>query len=345
MVSLQDVYRMASKSKGSKSKKRRQEGRQYEPIPRVLPSRAETAKEKLSKIQEYGILRPSQLNKLAVEHTDRAKLHELFETPPAPVNVGGASPSVPRRIDTNRVSVKLYLARREGVEDREHTFTGSVARPDSIELRFEQFCSYGINSEAALQVGDQYFKWTRDSLVIPRGVKIRDDSHGAQPMSLGDEIPYDLGETDKLDQFLELVAEYNGMHYYHPISRNSKKFVCDALARLGKTVHPLLQVFGNYYDRILGLKTRGIRDGFRNHRELDDYYNATDHAIIVGNERNIEYLFFVCVCFHVLGRATGDSAASRQWTCDERDCCLPYLISNLTQENLIFNDFWQLFTQ
>ena len=334
---------MASKSKESKSKKKRPRGHQYERMPQNLPSRAEFTKEKLSKTPEYGILRPSERNKLAVELTDKAKLHELFETPP---NGGGVSPSAPQRTDTSRVSVKLYLARREGVEDREHTFTGSVARSDSIELRFEQFCSYGINSEAALQVGDQYFKWTRDSLVIPRGIKIRDDSLGAQPMSLGDEIPYDLGETNKLDQFLELVAEYNGMHYYHPISRNSKKFVCDALARLGKMVQdPLLQVFGNYHNRILDLKTYGIRDDFRNHGELDEYYKATDHATIVGNKRNVEYLFFVCVCFHVLDKATGDSAASRQWTCDERDCCLPFLHSNLTPENLIFNEFWRRFTQ
>ena len=335
---------MASKSKESKSKKKRPRGHQYERVPQILSSRAEIAKEKLSKTPEYGILRPSERNNLAVELTDKAKLHELFETPPAPINGGGVSPSAPRRTDTSRISVKLYLARREGVEDREQTFTGSAARPDSIELRFEQFCSYGINSEAALQVGDQYFKWTRDSLVIPRGIKIRDDSLGAQPMSLGDEIPYELGETNKLDQFLELVAEYNGMHCYHPISRNSKKFVCDALARLGKTVqdYPLLQVFGNYYDRI---KTCSIQDEFRNHRALDEYYKATDHATIVGNKRNVEYLFFVCVCFHVLDKATGDSAASRQWTCDEHDCCLPFLHSNLTPENLIFNDFWRRFTQ
>jgi hypothetical protein len=53
----------------------------------------------------------------------------------------------------------------------------------------------------------------------------------------------------------------------------------------------------------------------------------------------------VCVCFHVVGKARGGSAASREWTCDERDCCLPYLQSNLTQENLIFNEFWRLFPQ
>ncbi len=310
-------------------------------MPQILPSQAEIAKEKLRITQEYGTLSPSQRNKLAVEYTDRAKLHELFETPPAR-DGGGASPSVPRPIDTSRVSVKLYLARREGVEDRKNTFTGSVARPDSIELRFEQFCSYGINSEAALQVGDQYFKWTQDSLVIPRGVKIRDDSYGAQPMSLGDEIPGDLGETDKLDQFLELVAEYNGTHYYHPISRNSKAFVRDALLRLDKLVHPLLQVFGNYHDRISHLQTLGIRNGFNSHRELDEYYKATDHATIVSNKRNVEYLLFVCVCFHVVGKARGGSS---QWTCDELDCCLPYLHSNLTQENLIFNEFWRRFMQ
>lgn len=329
---------MASKSKSIK--KKRDRGRQYEPILQNLSSRAETAKEKLRNTREYANLRPSQWNQLASEYTDRAKLHELFETP----QDGGGASAAGARPRTDRVSVKLYLARPQGV-DRELTFTGSVARPDSIELHFEQFCSYGINSEAALQVGGQYFKWTADSLVVPRGVKIRDDSHGAQPLSLGDEIPDDLGETDKLDQLLELVAEYNGMHYYHAINRNSKTFVCDALRRLGKRVHPLLQMFGNYHEKIKRLQTLGIQDELRSHKELDVYYKGTDHATIVKNKRNVEYLFFLCVCFHVLGKARDGSTAAQRWTCDEHDCCLPYLLSNLTEKDLIFEDFWRLFTQ
>ena len=328
---------MASKIKESKSKKKRPRERQYQPMPQnFLSSREETAKAKLLNTREHSTLRPSEQNKLASEYTDAAKLREVFETP------GGAGADVLQR--TDKFPVKLYLARPQGV-DRELTFTGSVARPDSIEVRFEQFCSYGVNSEAALQVGDQYFKWTQDNLVIPRGIKIRDDSHGAQPLSLGDEMPDDLGETGKLDQLLELVAEYNGTYYYHEISRNSKTFVRDALRRLDKPVHPLLQMFDNYHDRIKSLQSLGIKDGFRSHRELDEYYNRTDHATIVRNKRNVEYLFFLCVCFHVLGRVRDGNKGSRQWTCNERDCCLPYLLSNLTQDNLIFSDFWRLFKQ
>ena len=306
-----------------------------------LSSRAEAMKEKLRKTQQYGKLRPSQLNQLASDYTDKAKLHELFETPQ---NGGAGANTRPGR---RGVSVKLFLARPQ-YEDREQalTATGTVVTPESIELRFEQFCSYGINSEAALQVGDQYFKWTPDSLVIPQGTKIRDDSHGAQPLSVGDEPSIDLGETDKLDQLLELVAEYNGTHYYHPISRNSKVFVRDALLRLGKHIHHLLQVFDEYQKKIKRLHTLDIRDGFRNHGELDQYYGRTDHATIVKREQNVEYLYFLCVCFHIqLGKATDGSAAAQRRMCGELDCCLQYLKSDLTQENLIFNDSWRLFMQ
>ena len=333
---------MASQSKSIKESKKKK-GRPYQQLPQPLnlSSRAEIAKEKLRNTHEYDTLRPSQLSQLASNFTDKATLHELFETPQ---DGGGASASAGAGGRAGRVSVKLFLARQQH-DDRQHTFTGSVAMPNSIELRFEQFCSYGINAEAALLVGDQYFKWTPNSLVIPRGMKIRDDSLGAQPHSLGDERPTDLGGTDKLDQLLDVVAEYNGMHYYHPISRNSKIFVRDALQRLSKPVHHLLQVFDNYHQKIKGQQTLGIQDGFRNHEELDQYYRRTDHATIVRNKRNIEYLFFLCVCFHVLGKAADGSGAAQQWTCNERDCCLPFLHSNLTEENLIFNDFWRLFMQ
>ena len=333
---------MASKSKSIKESKRKKAGGlQPVPQPHNLPGRAEAMKEKLRNTQQYGNLRPSQLNQLASNYTDKAKLHELFET--SQNGGAGASARPGRRGD----SVKLFLARPQ-YEDREQalTATGTVATPESIELRFEQFCNYGINSEAALQVGGQYFKWTQDSLVIPQGTKIRDDSHGAPPLSLGDEAPINLGETDKLDQLLELVAEYNGIHYYHPISRNSKVFVHDALLRLGKRSHPLLQVFDEYQKKIKRQQTLDIREGFRNHRELDQYYGQTDHAAIVKKEQNVEYLYFLCICFHVqLGKATDGRAAAQRQMCGEPDCCLQYLKSDLTQENLIFNDSWRIFMQ
>ena len=320
---------MASKSKSIKTKKQRDAYRQL-PAAQTLSSRAEMAKTKLRNTPEHATLRPSELDRLATDYTDKDRLKELFEIP----QDGGVG---------DKVSVKLFLARPEQ-EDRERTFTGSVASDDSVELHFEQFCSYGINSEAAILVGDRYLKWTRDSLVIPRGMKIRDDSHGAQPLSLGDEPPGDLGETNKLDQLLELVTEYNGTYHYHAVSRNSKVFVRQALQRLGKDIHPLLHMFDGYQEKIKGLQTLRIRDGFRSHRELDEFYKQTDHATIVKNKRNVEYLFFLCVCFHVqMGKATDRS--STEWVCAERDCCLPFLVSNLTQENLIFNDYWRIFTQ
>ena len=335
---------MTSISKSLKvSKKKR--GRAYEPLllqPLDLPSRAETAKEKLRTTHEYDTLPPSELNQLASNYTNIVKLRELFETR----QDGGGVSAGPRQ--RQGVSVKLFLVRPER-EDREHAFTatGTVVTPDSIEVRFEKFCSYGINAEAALLVEGQYLKWTRDSLVIPRGMKIRDDSHGAQPLSLGDEKPIDLGRTDNLDQLLELLAVYNGMYYYHPISRNSKMFVRDALQRLGiKPIHPLLQVFDSYQQKIKTLQTLGIQNRFENHRELDEYYGQPDHATIVKKERNVEYLYFLCVCFHVqLGKATDSSAAAQRQICGEKDCCLQYLKSDLTsQKNLVFNDYWRLFT-
>ena len=322
---------MASKSKSIKESKRRRT-RDYQQVPqtRDLSGRAETAKVKLSKTQEHKDLRPSDLSRFALDYTDKDRLKVWFETPQDGATNAGR----------HRIPVKLFLARPQR-EDRVHTFSGSVAEPDSIELHFERFCSYGINAEAALQVGDQYLKWTRDSLVIPRGMTIRDDSHGAQPLSLGDEPPIELGETNKLDELLELVAQYNGTHYYHAISRNSKVFVRDALQKLGKDVHPLLQMFDNYQQQIKRSQTLGIRDDFRTHEELDAYYKQADHTAIVKSKRNVEYLYFLCVCFHVqMGKARG----GRTTACEEQDCCLPYFKSNLTRENLIVKEFWQIFT-
>lgn len=337
-----------SKSKSnSKNKKERRDGNgdpRVDPL-RNLSAQAEWARRKLHKLPEHRNTRPNDLKRLAVDLTDKERLRTTwFETPHGHHQDGGqgveqaaATPAGRRR----RVSVKLFLAQPLR-EDREHTLTGSVATGDSTEAQFEQFCSYGICSEAALLVEDQYLKWVSSSLVIPRGEKIRDNSEGAQPLSLGDEAPVDLGDTDKLDDLLQLVARYNGSFEYHAITRNSKVFVCDALQKLGKRIPPLLVVFENYRQRIADA-TNGIRKEFGSHKELDDYFKD-HHAIIVRNERNIEYLLFLCVCFHVRAQRLGVGMASgRHQICTGLDCCLPFLLTNFNKDTLMFRTYWQTF--
>ena len=307
-----------------------------------LPGGAEFAKEKLSRMDEYLLCKPSELNKLALDLTDKERLKATwFDTPHAhrQEDGGGAQQAAARH---QTVSLKLYLPQPQW-EDREHTFTGSVARRDSIESRFEQFCSYGINSEAALQVGDQYLKWMPNSLVIPKGVmKIRDDTagEGAQPHSISDDTPIDLGDSDRLDQLLELVAMYNGSHVYTSIKRNSKYFVYEALRKLGKNIPPQLRAFEDYRQRITEARDLVIPETFANHLELDNYFSQK-RGTILKKDRNVEFLLFYCICFHVkkgqvkCGRVTQ--------TCGEYDCCLPFLLTGLTQENLMFNGFWRDF--
>ena len=336
---------MASLVKKSRSKKDRRRGNGgYDRLRRDplggLPGEAECAKGKLSRMDEYRLCRPSELNKLALDLTDRDRLKATwFDTPQghAQADGGGAQQATARH--HSRVSLKLYLPQPHW-EDREHTFTGSVVRRDSIESQFEQFCSYGINSEAALQVGDQYLKWMPNSLVIPKGVmKIRDDTagEGAQPHSISDDTPIDLGDSDRLDQLLELVATYNGTRVYNSTGANSKHFVYEALRKLGKNIPSHLRAFDNYRQRITEARDLVIPQTFASHLELDNYFKQ-NHADVVKKERNVEFLFFLCVCFHVKKGPVRDSSA-----CAEKDCCLPFLLSDLTQENLMFNGFWRDF--
>ena len=341
-----------SSIKKSKSKKKWVCG--YEPLaqPQNLTGRAETAKKKLQKVPEYRDLKPSELNKIALDFTDKDRLKDWFVTPQGQATphqsldqegddvrgVQTAAVAAPARIEHQWVSVKLFLAQPQR-ENREQTLTGSTARGYSIESQFEDFCSYGINAEAALLVGGQYFKWEPSSLVIPRGMKIRDDSYGAQPLSLGDEEPTDLGPSDKLDQLLHLVTAYNGTRLYHAVSANSKLFVRDALQKLGKNAPPLLVVFEDYHQKIKGERSPDIPAEFESHKALDDYFEE-NHAAIEKKNSNVEYLFFLCVCFHVQGKR---AAATSRWTCGEDDCCLPFLLSDLAIDRLIFNEFWQIF--
>ena len=327
---------ISSSIKKTKGKKVPRDGVRYERLG-TLSTLAESAKAKLLKIGEYQQCRPSEVNKLAQDLTDKDSLKaKWFTTPLGEEEDGGG-----RR----GVSVQLFLADPHGEAPREFTYSGAVARENQIEPRFEQFCSYGINTEAALFVGGQYLKWVPSSLVIPKGTKIRDDSavDGAQPMSIGDEIPIDMGETDKLDQLLELVADYNGRGVYSAISKNSKVFVLEALRRLGKTAPLLLTVFENYEQRIKDARELVIQEKFRNHRDLDNYYQ-NNHPIIVRNQRNVEYLFFLCVCFHVKRGHATFGVSGRREVCPEQDCCLPPLLSDLTEERIMFKEYWRKFT-
>ena len=326
----------------SKSKRERPRGNQPTEPPRQLSSRAETARGKLLKLQEYQTTRPSELKKLAADLTDKERLKATwFETPDGHLDGGQ---EIQQQAATRSVPVRLFLALPQK-EDRERTFTGSVASDDSIEAQFEQFCSYGINSEAALMVGGQYLKWVPSSLVIPRGEKIRDenDGAGAGPLSIGDEPPTDLGDSDKLDDLLELVADYNGSRSYNAVTKNAKFFIREALHKLGKAVPPLLEMFENYQQRIMNAHQLGIRGEFNSHKDLDNYFEQ-NHAAVVKNKRNVEYLFFLCVCFHVKAHnAVVGVVGGRQKTCSELDCCLPFLLTNLTEDSLIFNEYWQRF--
>ena len=331
---------MASFVKSSTSIKKMWRGNQPTEPPRELSSRAESARVKLRKLQEYRNFKPFELKKLAADLTDKERLKATwFETPDGQEDGGqeAVTPAVLRS-----VPVKLFLALPQR-EVREHTLTGSVASDDSIEAQFEQFCSYGINSEAALMVGGQYLKWVSSNLVIPRGEKIRDDSDGAGLISIGDEAPTDLGDSDKLYDLLELVADYNGTGVYNTVRKNAKVFVRDALQKLGKPVPPLLEVFDNYQQRVMDACRFAIPREFKSHGDLDNYFKQ-NHAAVVKNQRSVEYLSFLCVCFHVKAHsAVVGVADGRQKTCSEPDCCLPFLLTNLTKDSLIFSDYWWRF--
>ena len=343
-----------SSIKKSKSKKKRVRG--YQPLvqPQNFTGRVEAAKDKLQKTREYRDLKLSDLNNTAMDITDKDRLKVWFATPQDQATphqsldqegdngrgtqaAAAAAAAGAGGVQHKWVSVKLFLAQPQR-ENRKQTLTGSTII-GTIESQFEDFCSYGINADAALLVGDQYLKWEPSSLVIPRGVKIRDDSHGAQPLSLGDEKPDDLGLSDKLDQLLHLVAEYNGTRLYHAVSTNSKLFVRDALQKLGKNAPSLLVVFEDYHQRIRRARSPDILAEFESHKALDDYFKENRTAI-EKKKTNREYFVFLCVCFHVQGKR---AAAEARWMCREPDCCLPFLVSGLTIDHLIFKEFWRIF--
>ena len=337
----------------------------YQPLPRNVPiaSRVEAVKEKLYTTQEYGNLRPSDLNRIAADLTDIERFKSRFIIPHR--GSEGQEPSVSATAITDKVPIKLLFAQPTELDH------GTVVRADSIVRQLEIFCSFGINSDAGLLIGDQYFKWTPNSLVIPKGMKTCDESHGAtcslvpkgslvptrgpadettQLLSIENEQLTYLGETNQLDQFLGVASTYNGECFYHPLARNSKIFVRDALRglKLENKIPPLLVIFNNYYKKIKE-QALGIRCEFTNHKELNEYTKRTDHTIILQKKENVEYLFFLCICFHVQLAADSSAAVSQQHagirTCSEPDCCLPFLCSNLTSiSGSIFNEFWQSFT-
>ena len=341
---------MASVCRSIKDKKRRRRV-DYRPLDQdpyrePIPANAQQALEKLRNTAGYEQQTPRELKKWAVDLTNAEIIRSTwFGTPrhDGGEEEGAEAPQV-HRLGT----VELFLAQPAQGEHREHTLTGSVAGNDSIERKFERFCSYGVCTEAAVRVDGVYLKWEASSLVIPKLEKIRDETEGPQPLSIGDELPRALGESGNLDNLLELVARYNGGYIYKRLSRNSKSFVRDALHALRKDVPPLLDVFENYQQRIHDACLPVIQKEFGSHRDLDEYYKRTDHAIIVRNKRNVEYLFFVCVCFHVRGvrgRSGNGGRGGRGGTCTEEDCCLPYLLSDLPEDGLMFDRFWQTFTE
>ena len=336
--------RVSRKSKAKKKPRGGAHHPEHDPYHDPIPGEAACARRKLDQLQEYRLQKPTEVKKLAVDLTNAGIMKSVwFATGPEDdEREGEAAPAVQR--GTKLVAVELFLARPQ--EDyREHTFTGSSPGRDSVERRFERFCSYGMCTDAAIRVDDVYLKWEPNSLVIPKGTKIKDENEAAQPISIGDELPRGLGESENLDQLLQLVAEYNGTHFYKSLLRNSKVFVRDALHRLEKDIPPLLVVFENYRQRISDACEIRIQKNFASHKDLDEYYKHSDHETITRNKRNVEYLFFMCVCFHVKSAGVRVGVNGRRGgMCTERNCCFLPLLSDLPKDELIFDGFWQTFT-
>lgn len=312
-------------------------GRRCKPANKYGPlvtARSEAVRQKLENIQDYQPLKPQDMKEKIRDLTEMKRLSDWFD------NEEGKY--------TDMVRVSIYFS--------PPTRTSKIAdnRGDTSSLRsnFEQFCEWGLNSEASLKINDTILKWDATGLVEPHREALYDNSCGAaasaQYSRLGGNGHHfiSLGVSNRLNQLLNLIIMYNERYTFHPLNRNSRTFVCEALQVLGLEFPQNLKLFEDYRRRIKSLRschTQSIPEIFDNHAELESCIKHNLRTAIT-NTYDIEYLYYLCILNHVIflrrnAMRTNNSALKEY---SEVQVCPHELETAIyqVQDKLFFNQCW-----
>ena len=247
--------------------------------------------------------------------------------------------------DAAKLEVKLLLRQCNGAS------MGRLARTAASLLHME----YGPLHTSLLINNSILLEWNTCSLVIPERYDganqhyplmttafQRTDHVSLIRYNPEDEVDLMFQATksklDILKALIDVISQYNGLYYYHTISRNCQRFVIDALKAMGCKNPPKFE--GNlqaYFER---LKAGSCQPEFTNHEELDHYVIA--NVLNSQNERPLssqekEYLLGQYFMFHV-PNMTEDEQPER-WRCPERDCQMNKLEEHLEEEKMIMHQF------
>ena len=256
----------------------------------------------------------------------------------------GRERSVWRVEDTAKLEVKLLLRRCNAP-------MGRLARTAASILQME----YGPLHTSLLVNNSILLEWNTSSLVVPErydGVNqhypimtsaLQRENH-VSLIRYNPEDEVDLifqatkTKLDILNALIEVISRYNGLYFYHTITRNCQKFVIDALKAMGCENPPKFE--GNLQAYFESLKAGSCQPQFTSHEELDHYVIA--NVINSQNERQMssqekEYLLGQYFMFHIPNITEAEQP--EKWTCPVQNCQMSNLEAHMEEEKMTMHRF------
>ena len=311
----------------SKPKRRQHKQKNYRRLPD--PACTEAVRRKLENIEQYQPLDPQGMREKIKDLTETKRLKDWFDN-----EEGEQTETVKVYLCVSPLSSSSVV-----VEDLQG---GSMSK---LRRKFQQFCDWGINSEASLKINNTVIKWSSSELIEPHLEAMYSGDYRAAGAACcrledsGQHVVF-LGKSKNLNELLEVIMTYNQKFSYHPSSRNSKTFIKDALRALGLEYPRMLSVYDDYVQKIKSLKSSSVPEQFENPNALSHYVNNNMDKLNT-NIHDLEYIYCMCIISHVT-HPRRDEEASAGRGCSDIEYCLQDLDSTITlvKDDLIFNQFW-----
>ncbi len=255
----------------------------------------------------------------------------------------GKDRSIWRVEDTAKLEVKLLLRQCNAP-------MGKLARTAASILQME----YGPLHTSLLINDSILLEWNTSSLVVPErydgsnqhypimtSALQRDKHVSLIHYSADDEVDLIFQATKSklniLNALIEVISRYNGLYFYHTITRNCQKFVIDALQAMGCENPPKFE--GNLQTYFKSLKAGNCQPEFTSHEELDHYVteNALNSQERQMSSQEKEYLLGQYFLFHIPNMTEAEQP--EKWTCPIENCQMSNLEMHIDKEKMIMHRF------
>ena len=314
----------------------------------ILPSYIGDVISKLQKIREFQDLTHEELSAKADELTNSDKLWSIYFSG---IVLDPARDHIENKLVTETEDIQAAEPLVEGLEH-------STKVPIKLQLKqIRGHCQYGAETtvtslllqhygslHASLLIGDAVLlEWSTSGLIIPAGKPIQPDpvqthvsstktsnppstngSHRENDLSyrFEDEIVQMFEATtarkEHIDKLLNVIVRYNKNYSYHPIHRNSQRFVVDVFKALDYPIHPKLEgKLANYYNELKKVGKKKLKCG--SHAQLDDFVGSYLQS---GGATPLESECLLSQYFSLHITDMTECTQPERWVCQEHGCLM-----------------------